>query len=133
MMYSLSSCGLAYACYDAATYGTGYGYGGYDYGYGLPNAYPLNRVSELGTMKIGNNMWSWRNMSIVKRGLVICVESNGTLIRRYDMRIRGTNYEESFAVEGWTGRALSVSICINGGADGFFTVSDGNRKEHYSL
>ncbi len=131
MMNSLSSCGLAYACYDAATYGTGYG--GYDYGYGLPNAYPLNRVSELGTMKIGNNMWSWRNMSIVKRGLVICVESNGTLIRRYDMRIRGTNYEESFAVEGWTGRALSVNICVNGGSDGFFTVSDGSRKEHYSL
>ena len=126
MMGSLQSCGVLYGCYDA-----GYGYGGYDYGYGygLPTAYPLNRTTELGTMKIGNNTWSWANMTLVKRGLVVYVESNGTVLRRYDMRIRGADYEESFAVEGWTGKALSVNISITGGCDGFFTVSDGNRKE----
>lgn len=130
MINSLQSCGVIYGCYDA-----GYGYGGYDYGYGygLPSAYPLNRTSELGTMKIGNNTWSWANMTLVKRGLVVYVESNGTVLRRYDLRVRGADYEESFAVEGWTGKALSVNISITGGYDAFFTVSDGNRKEHYSL
>ena len=130
MINSLQSCGVIYGCYDA-----GYGYGGYDYGYGygLPSAYPLNRTSELGTMKIGNNTWSWANMTLVKRGLVVYVESNGSVLRRYDLRVRGADYEESFAVEGWTGKALSVNISITGGYDAFFTVSDGNRKEHYSL
>lgn len=130
MMYSLSSCGVLYGCYDA-----GYGYGGYDYGYGygLPSAYPLNRTSDLGTMKIGNNTWSWANMTLVKRGLVVYIESNGTVLRRYDLRVRGADYDESFAVEGWTGKALSVNVWIRGGSDAFFTVSDGNRKEHYSL
>ena len=72
-------------------------------------------------------------MSIYKRGLVVYVESNGQTLKVYDLRVRGADAEDTYDVEGLTGKALRVKIWVKGGYDALFTVTDGSSKEQYGL
>lgn len=133
-MSSLQSCGLLYS-YPC-------GNGAYQQTYPQYSQYPQGdvifqwgNVTEMGTQKIGSPVyrWIWANMSIYKRGLMVYVESNGQTLRVYDLRVRGADYDDNFNVEGVTGAALQVSIKVRGGSFAYFTVTDGNSKEHYIL
>lgn len=135
MIGSMQSCGMLY-------YPCG---GSYQQTYSYPTNYPVygqgdviyqfGNVTEMGTRKIGSPtyLWQWANLSIYKRGLVVYVESNGQTLKVYDLRIRGVDAEDTFDVEGITGKALRVRIWVKGGYDALFTVTDGSRQEQYGL
>lgn len=137
IMSSLQSCGLLYSypCGNGS-YQTQYPqypeYSQYPQGDVI---FQFGNITEMGTKKVGSPvyMWIWTNMSIYKRGLMVYVECNGQTLRVYDLRVRGANYDDNFNVEGVTGAALQVSIKVRGGNFAYFTVTDGNSKEHYIL
>lgn len=142
VMTTTSCASLAYA----QDYGS-YGYGYYGYGYGTvqttPNPNGLyvssNHYRPTGTRVVGNQSTPirliWANMSVVRNGLMVYVyDGNGQIINQYDLRIPKQNIEDEYRPTGLNGKALSVSVTINGGR-GFnaVIVNDGNNREVYYL
>ena len=132
MIGSLQSCGLLYYPCGGSYQQTYPDYPVYGQGDVI---YQYGNVTEMGTRKIGSPtyLWQWANLSIYKRGLVVYVESNGQTLKVYDLRIRGADAEDTYDVEGLTGKALRVRIWVKGGYDALFTVTDGSSKEQYGL
>ena len=138
----VTSCGTM-AC--AQGYYGNYGYQSYNYGTvrSTPNPNGLfvssNNMRPTGTYVVGQKSYPtqlrWKNMSIVKNGLMLFVyDANGQIINQYDMRIPKQDINDVYHPTGFNGKALSVEVYICGGRGcNLITVTDGNSNETYYL
>lgn len=143
VMLTTTSCGAqAYYGYQPAcpAYVTGI-YGTYQTTPPSPTGLFVksNNLKESGTYVVGNSYspskLQWVNMSIVKNGcLVFVYDSANQLIAQYDLRTPKQDVCDIFQPTGYTGKALSVTVCIYGGRGyNAVIVRDGNAQEEYHL
>ena len=139
MVVTTSCSALSYA--QGGYYG--YGYGGYGTVQQMPSQNGLfvgsKNVAPTGTYVVGKKAYPyqlrWANMSLIKQGMMVYVlDAGGSIINQYDLRISKQGIEDEYRPTGITGKALAVSVCVEGGR-GFnaVIVNDGNHRETYYL
>lgn len=99
--------------------------------------YRNGRITYNGTRIVGDRGCPmgiyWANAAITRWGMVVKVlNKDGEVIKTYDLRIPRQQVEDTFYVNGLTGKPLEVEVYIRG-RYATVTVRGGDESEHYSL
>ena len=98
---------------------------------------PFGYISgEMTSTGVRYNVTSWKmpDLAVYRRGLIIEVAKNDTLIRRYDIRIPNQRIEESFNATNFYGQAIVVKIRIYGyGAQNTLSIDSGIHQNSWKL
>ncbi len=78
-----------------------------------PFGYMCGRVTKTGT-RVTSYSWTWSDLEIHQRGMIVEVFRGEKIIRRYDLRIPKQEIFENFNATNEFGEAVSVRIDING-------------------
>ena len=98
-LLSLSGCGCLWACLEP--YST------------VPFGYTCGHVNKTG-VRVTSDSWSWYDLAVYQRGMIVEVYRGDKIIRRYDLRIPRQEIDEYFNATNLYGDAVRVRVEING-------------------